>query len=90
VSRSDIEDGMGFAGLVGSSPEERELERMISANNRLSKKNSELRVLLERYINTYPAFRFKHCGSPGSQVRDEQERLMELEDMARAALGARK
>lgn len=47
---------------------------------------NELRGLLERYMSAYPAFRIKPAGAPGSQVRDEQERLMALEDEARAAI----
>lgn len=45
-----------------------------------------LREMLERYMNAYPAFRMKPIGAPGSQARDEQERLMALEDSARALL----
>jgi FtsZ-binding cell division protein ZapB len=52
----------------------------------LTEANKKLRVLLERYMNTYPAFRIKPEGAPGSQARDEQERLMTLEDLARAAI----
>jgi hypothetical protein len=48
--------------------------------------SAELALLLERYMNAYPAFRIKPTGAPGSEARTEQERLMELEDAARAAL----
>lgn len=44
--------------------------------------------LLERYIAAYPAFRVKPVGAPGSRARDEQERLMALEEAALAALRA--
>jgi hypothetical protein len=44
------------------------------------------RAVLERYMNAYPAFRIKPNGAPGSQVRNEQERLMALEDEAKAVL----
>ena len=47
-------------------------------------------AVLERYMNMYPAFRIKPEGAPGSQVRDEQERKMALEDAARALLAAAK
>jgi len=46
----------------------------------------ELRMLLERYVNAYPAFRIKPEGAPGSTVRIEQERLMDLEDEAMRVL----
>lgn len=75
----EIEDGMGFAGLVGDTREERELER-------LQKRNRNLTSVLCRYMDAYPAFRIKPQGSPGSQVRDEQERLMAIEDAAQVAL----
>ncbi len=42
--------------------------------------------VLESYINTYPAFRTKPVGAPGSQARDEQELKIALEDAARAVL----
>jgi hypothetical protein len=44
--------------------------------------------LLVRYMNMYPAFRVKPEGAPGSQVRNEQEQKMALEDAARSALKA--
>jgi hypothetical protein len=52
--------------------------------------NDELADLLRRYMAAYPAFRIKPMGSPGSQVRDEQERLMALEEAAIAALAHNK
>jgi hypothetical protein len=50
--------------------------------------HQQLAAIVERYMAAYPAFRMKPVGSPGSQVRDEQERLMALEDAARAALAS--
>lgn len=47
-----------------------------------------LRLVLARYMDAYPAFRIKPTGAPGSPARLEQENLMALEDLARAALGA--
>ncbi len=44
------------------------------------------RNMLERYIAAYPAFRVKPIGAPGSQARDEQERLMVLEEAAMGVL----
>lgn len=52
----------------------------------LRTERDELAKILERYTFAYPAFRFKPEGAPGSQVRTEQERLMALEDLARAAI----
>lgn len=53
----------------------------------ISKRESELANILERYIAAYPAFRMKPVGAPGSQARDEQERLMALEQTALKILG---
>lgn len=41
---------------------------------------------LQRYINAYPAFRIKPIGAPNSEKRDEQERLMRLEDLAKSLI----
>jgi hypothetical protein len=46
----------------------------------------ELLAVLERYMAAHPAFRIKPEGAPGSPIRVEQERLMALEDAARAAI----
>jgi hypothetical protein len=48
----------------------------------------QLRTVLERYMFAYPAFRMKPIGAPGSPARIESERLMALEEAARAALGS--
>lgn len=47
----------------------------------------QLEEMLGRYIGAYPAFRIKPVGEVGSQVRDEQERLMALESEAMTLLG---
>lgn len=41
---------------------------------------------LARYVATYPAFRAKPIGAPGSPARIEQEGLIQLEDDAMVAL----
>ncbi len=69
---------LGISGYTGKSIPEHILE--------LKRQCDELAHVLERYTFAYPAFRFKPEGAPGSQVRTEQERLMALEDLARAAI----
>lgn len=49
---------------------------------------NKLSDMLGRYIAAYPAFRIKPVGSEGSQAREEQERLMNLEEEAMALLKA--
>jgi hypothetical protein len=45
-------------------------------------------AIIDRYMAAYPAFRIKPEGAPGSQARGEQERLMALEDAAKAAINS--
>lgn len=52
----------------------------------INKHTDDLVEVLKRYMNAYPAFRIKPEGAPNSPVRVEQERLMALEDCARAAI----
>jgi hypothetical protein len=56
-------------------------------STKLIEQRDELARVLQRYVNAYPAFRIKPKGAPGSVARIEQERLMALEDEAKAALG---
>lgn len=59
---------------------------LVARASTLEAQNSELANIVKRYMGAYPAFRIKPEGAPGSQARDEQERLMALEDAALAAL----
>jgi hypothetical protein len=49
---------------------------------------NKLTDMLGRYMAAYPAFRIKPVGSEGSQAREEQERLMNLEEEAAELLKA--
>jgi hypothetical protein len=53
---------------------------------RLHHANELLSVVLQRYMAAYPAFRIKPEGAPGSHARNEQERLIALENAAEEAL----
>jgi hypothetical protein len=78
---------MGFAGhSPRMTNEEREIERLEKQLRREQSRAANLIAVLRRYIAAYPAFRIKPEGAPGSPVRVEQERLMELEDLANAAI----
>jgi hypothetical protein len=56
------------------------------ADARLIAAAPDLYAILQRYVASYPAFRIKPVGAPGSEKRVEQENLMALEDAAQAAL----
>lgn len=56
----------------------------------LEAENARLKAIIQRYMNTYPAFRMKPIGAPGSIARIEQEKRMELEELAVAALAKEK
>jgi hypothetical protein len=58
----------------------------VTSVDQLAAQRDAIAAVLERYVAAYPAFRIKPVGAPGSQVREEQERLMALEDAARAVL----
>jgi hypothetical protein len=58
----------------------------VTSVDQLAAQRDAIADVLERYVAAYPAFRIKPVGAPGSQVREEQERLMALEDAARAVL----
>ena len=65
---------------------ENELERReaLINLNAIKENMRQLTALLERYTHAYPAFRIKPIGAPNSEKREEQERLMKLEDLAYA------
>lgn len=46
----------------------------------------QMLAIIKRYMRTYPAFRARPVGAPGSQKRIEQEDQIDLEDDARAAI----
>ena len=48
---------------------------------------SRLLAMLQNYMATYPAFRIKPLGAPGSVARVDQEFRIALEDEARRLVG---
>ncbi len=47
---------------------------------------SELSLVIQRYIDMYPALRSKPIGSPGSVERNRQKDQIELEAQAKSAI----
>lgn len=52
----------------------------------LAEQHAALLAALRRYVNEYPAFRTKPVGAPESSARREQDRQIQIEDQAMAAI----
>lgn len=63
MSGRDVEDGMGFAGLVGESADERAIEKHMRANrvlaNKVAELEKELRLAMS-FIGMCPHHVFKY------------------------------